>query len=114
MVEKADEDLDGSLDVGKEGLSGGGEDVSDGVGGDFLLDGDTRVNSSKELLELVCVVLDVEELRVVLLVNGGVSVGFAVGAAEGVDGGLDSGVDISLLCAKEEQGRSQSRKEKGD
>jgi len=114
VVQETDEDLDGSLDVRKEGLSGGGEDVSNGVGSDLLLDGDTRVDSSEKLLELVRVVLDVEELGIVLLVDGGVSVRLSVGSAESIDGGLNSGVDVSILCKVERRTKEKRRDEKSE
>ena len=110
MIQETDEDLDGSLDVGKESLSGSGENVSNGIGSDLLLDGDTGVDSSEELLELIRVVLDVEELGIVLLVDGGVSVRLSVGSAESVDGGLNGGVDVSLLCKNERKMKERRRK----
>lgn len=99
MVEKVGEDLDGTLNVREEGLAGRSEDVTDGVGGDLLLDGNARVNVAEELLKLVGVILDVKELLVVVVVDSTVGVGLA-GGVERLDGVSNSLGNVAALCWK--------------
>ena len=109
MVEKVGEDLDGTLNVREEGLAGRSEDVTDGVGGDLLLDGNARVNVAEELLKLVGVILDVKELLVVVVVDSTVGVGLA-GGVERLDGVSNSLGNVAALCWKSLRKRSSVSK----
>lgn len=94
VVEELDEDLDRSLNVRQERLASSSKDVSDRVRSDLLLNRDTRVDTTEELLELVSVVVDVKVLAILIIVVGGLG---SVGA-ERLDGRGDVLGELSLVC----------------
>jgi len=76
VIQEEDENLDGSFDLREESLTSRGENVSNHVGGDLLLDGNGSVVSSDELLDPSFLLLEVLEVVVVVVLLSGFGDGF--------------------------------------